>query len=242
MIPTTPIASEQMYQQALHALSHRKGNSKMLHRMMNRLEAYRQKKSIGWSRPWNKDNLITFQSFMLQQGMDGMFLQHAAQVLDDCNLPKEARDFQHDLLNDSAWMGFLFFSELREDDDLYESATLSLGRRNKENPRQRDRLDIIIDVPLHPEKLQQSARLRVFVDPIQSHHTAPLWQCEKACEGDVCQSLLTLLSNMSWQWQQQPERHWNHWTSTYIDYFGARQYQPQRSVFYVLDGQPLQGL
>jgi len=236
MTPTTRIDSEQMYQQALHALNDRKGDSRVLHRMMNRLEAYRQKKTLGWSRPWNKDKLITFQSFMLRKGADDVFLQHATQLLDDCNMPTAASDFEYDLLNDPAWMGFLFFSELREGDDLYETATLSLGRRCQENPRQRDRLDIIIDVPLHPEKLTCGVRFRVFVDPIQHNHVAPLWQCQKTCEQGACQALLSLLSDVSWQWQQQDERHWNHWTSTYIDYFGERQYKPHRSAFYVQGG------
>ncbi len=56
------LSTEQDYKKVQSELNARKKPSKTLRYMMQALESYRQAKKMGWSRPWNKYNLVNFQT------------------------------------------------------------------------------------------------------------------------------------------------------------------------------------
>ncbi len=231
------IRSEQEYAAALRTVEQQRGEPGVLHAMMNRLESYRQQRKWGWSRPWNKYGVRTFQSFRLRKE-DGEWLDRARELLREMQPTANVMTFVDDLLRDPNWMGFLFYSELLENGALYESVTLGFGRKAKGSPRQRDRLDIVWDIPLRPGKDHHDARLRVFVDPLREEDPEPLWRFQGPLRSRLGESMLLDLARLSWQWQDCQERCWNHWTSRYIDYFGERRYRPDRCYFYLEGARP----
>jgi hypothetical protein len=139
----------------------------VLRHMMQALEDYRQTKKYGWSRAWNKYDVVNFQSFKLTQS-DTELRQLAADLLaNEClGLPIIAQGFVEGLLGGKQLpMGFVFVHEFNDNGQLYEGATLSFGRVNATNRRYRDRLDIILESPVVDGSSQGLARLRVYVDP-----------------------------------------------------------------------------
>jgi len=235
------IDDESSYQQTLSILSKQNRRSRILCMLMNMLESYRQKRKMGWSRPWNKYGLTTFQSFRLDAKQDRALAEQALVCLKSFHdAPQQAFDFTHQLLTSPKHlMGFLFFSEYVEDGQQYETATLSFGRKVSVNARFRDRFDIIFDAPLHNNEPQALSRVRLYVDPYEQDEKEPLWSIVLN-EKDIPEELSKLFASvcaLSWQWQSKEEKHWNHWTSRYIDYFGERSVLPAYSHFYVEGGQ-----
>jgi len=78
-------------------------------------------------------------------------------------------------------------------------------------------------------------RLRVFADPYRGQKDKePLWSA--AVEGTLSPAaalLFETLSNASWAWAEDETRLWDHWTSSYIDYFGPRDWPLRQSHFWV---------
>jgi hypothetical protein len=228
------IQDEQGYQQALSTLSQAAQPPAILRLLMRAFEAYRAARKMGWSRPWNKYDLINFQSFRLQPQHDGPLIDLAHRLLrqEAGPLPAEVEGYVADLLADEGLMGFVFCHEYREDGRIWEGATLSLGR--KVQRRYRDRLDIILESEIRDGKSRGLGRLRVYVDPYTPGRTAPLWQTQKEQElGELSRALFAELSDASWTWMDQADRIWDHWTSRYIDYFGERQQPLRHSYFYL---------
>lgn len=89
---------------------------------------------------------------------------------------------------------------------------------------------------MHPFEDQEPIRMRLYIDPIRAESSAPLWQSQQNLESELAQHLFLTLCNVSWSWQQKPEKHWGHWTTKYINYFGPRQHAPESSFFYVSQG------
>lgn len=206
---------------------------RVLRLLMNALESYRQSRKLGWSRPWNKVNLMNFQSFRLDREQDRSLFELAADVLihDGADMPQSAKSFADDLLNSPQLMAFVFVHEYEDNGRLYEGATLSLGRVN--NKKYRDRIDLIVEAPVVEGITQGLSRLRVFVDPY-SGDKAPLWTLVQTDElSAATRRLFQRLSEISNQWASRPEKHWHHWTSDYIDYFGARRHPVKRSCFHI---------
>lgn len=205
----------------------------MLRLLMNSLESYRQARKIGWSRPWNKNNLMNFQSFRLHIENDLSLLTLAEKILhSECTkIPDSVLEFIDSLLQEhKQLMGFIFIHEHVDDGKLFEGATLSLGRKNKK--RYRDRLDIIVESPIIDSRSFGLQRLRIYVDPY-TDIKEPLWsQCIDPVKGPHSNTLFSQLSEISTAWQHLPEKHWKHWTSDYIDYFGPRRYAVENSYFY----------
>jgi len=234
-----PITDESMYQQTLQSLNKQDRPPRILCFLMNILESYRQARKMGWSRAWNKYGLVTFQSFKLHATDDISLLQNTEQALQHFpDIPKDALIFMQNILHDhKCFMGFLFISEYTEKSQHYESATLSLGTKVKDNPRARERFDIIFDCPIHNGKVQALSRIRLYVDPYRDGKKKPLYQ---STIETPFHSLLTILfeqlCDCSWQWHDQPNKLWNHWTSNYIDYFGNRQINTPTSHFYLANG------
>ena len=228
------IEDEQDYQQALSTLSKAAQPPAILRLLMRTFEGYRAARKMGWSRPWNKYDLINFQSFRLQPERDQSLIDLARRLLmQECGpLPEQVVAYIDELLADAELMGFIFCHEFSEDGRAWEGATLSLGR--KVQRRYRDRLDIILESEVRDGQSQGLGRLRVYVDPYAADRKAPLWQTQKEQGlGELSQSLFMQLSEISWTWAEKPERQWDHWTSRYIDYFGERRQTLRSSYFYL---------
>lgn len=229
------IENETQYRDVAQTLSHKKRPPALLRKLMNSFEAYRQGRKYGWSRPWNKYDLMNFQSFKLDMSRDTELLQTGADILNELEtqMPTEAIAFYQDLLGDQEnLMGFVFCHEFTEGSEQFEGATLSLGRKNAK--RYRDRVDIIIESLVVDGVSQGLSRVRVYIDPYRQEDKAPLWQSVLSeCDLKNANQLFKTLSSLSWEWAEMPERHWDHWTSVYIDYFGERQWPMSASYFWV---------
>jgi hypothetical protein len=233
MKTTYDIDSESDHDQVMKLINDRKKPNTILRLLMNTFEGYRQSRKLGWSRPWNKVNLINFQSFRVLKTRDRDLLNLANQIIKlNChNIPAPALDFADNLINHcDSLMAFIFVHEFTEDGQLYEGATLSLGCKN--NKRYRDRLDIIVESAVVDGVSQGFKRLRVFVDPYTGDK-APLWSRTLFPDTDSPSAeLFERLSEISVDWQFQKDKRWDHWTSDYIDYFGPREKFIKNSFFH----------
>lgn len=229
------IQTENDYREVSQVISRKKRPAKILRALMNSLESYRQSKRYGWSRPWNKYDLINFQSFKLNTEKDAQLISSGQQLLASIypQMPEEARSFTEDLLNDSDHlMGFIFCHEYSQNGEHFEGATLSFGRVYEK--RYRDRIDIIMEAKVVDGVSQGYTRTRVYIDPYREGAKEPLWQANLgATELATGESLFALLSSVSWDWAEVPAHHWDHWTSAYIDYFGDRQWPMTKSHFWI---------
>lgn len=233
------IPDETTYQKTLSSLNKQDQPPRILCFLMGILESYRQARKMGWSRAWNKYGLTTFQSFKLHATDDISLIQNTEQTLQSLpDIPNDVLAFMRNILDESErLMGFVFISEYTEGADVYESATISFGCKVKGNPRGRERFDIIFDCPIVDTQAQPLSRVRLYVDPYRDGEKEPLYQC--TIKSPVSKELIALfeqLCDCSWQWHDQPEKLWDHWTSNYIDYFGARQINIQSSHFYLNSG------
>jgi hypothetical protein len=229
------LTNELEYRQVQAELNARKKPSKTLRFMMQALENYRQSKKMGWSRPWNKYQVINFQSFKLNAA-DLEIRQLALKTLaaEVPNMPDEAAAFVRELMDGSqAPMGFVFFQEFTDQDRLFEGVVASFGRINSENRRFRDRLDVILESEVIDGCSQGLTRMRIYVDPYQGNKP-PLWQqtIDAPSHADSTH-LFAYLANVSWLWATDKSRIWQHWVNDYIDYFGDRQWNLQKSYFYM---------
>ena len=215
------------YRAAIQALNKKNRPPAVLRMIMSAFESYRQSRKLGWSRPWNKYGINTFRSYKLDFPRDAGLVAMARNVLEEAamDMPPDARAFIDDLLGDpsaarSQLMGFIFFNEIEDGDDLYEGVTLSFGRKN--NKRYRDRLDIVLEAPLRHGHAQPFERVRIYVDPFRGVKP-PLWKTEHSSAGLVAATaLFAHLCAIYTSWESVDGRIWDHWTSAYIDYFGPR--------------------
>lgn len=220
------------YDRVKKAISKKDQPNKMMCFLMNALESYRQSRKLGWSRPWNKYDLTVFQSFRLKFSEDTELLNLASQLLqNDIAMPSSAGAFITELLEDKKHlMGFVFVHEYMDNGQLFEGVTFSLGRVN--DKKYRDRIDLILESPVASDKSQGFSRMRVYIDPYTGAKE-PLWHCTVSDKlSSHAYQLFHLLSDASWDWAQNEERLWQHWTSNYIDYFGSRQNELALSYFH----------
>lgn len=230
--PAPDIQSDSEYRETSIALHQQRHPPRVLRRLMNAFESYRQARKYGWSRPWNKVDLLNFLSFRLHMREDVWLLDTARRVLAEnaSRMPDEARAFVDELLADSDLMGFFFVHDFTEGERQHEGATLSLGRVNQK--RYRDRIDIIVESELVEGRSQGLSRCRIFIDPFRDQERQLLWRADFTPAADsACQPLFAALSHLSHAWQYDTDRLWDHWTSAYIDYFGDRALHPQASFF-----------
>jgi len=232
------IHNSETYLSAMQTLNKRSRPPSVLRLIMNGFEAYRQARKIGWSRPWNKVDVMTFQSYRIDAGSDVLLIDLARKMLGQSDLPADARAFCDDLLSEAPeqrrdLMGFIFFHEISDAGAVYEGATLSFGRINKK--RHRDRLDFILEAPIQDGVPGRVSRYRLFVDPFMGVKP-PLWSEERQVEevSAPAQAFETL-SKIYRDWAGIPGRDWSHWTSEYIDYFGPRRHITRNSHFPVLE-------
>jgi len=242
-MPKSQITDETSYQKTLNSLNKQNHPPRILCFLMNLLESYRQARKMGWSRAWNKYGLTTFQSFKLHATDDISLIQNTEKTLQSLpDIPNDALAFMQNILDEpKRLMGFIFISEYAEGASVYESATISFGCKVKDNPRGRERFDIIFDCPIVDTQVQPLSRVRLYVDPYRDGEKKPLYQCN--IKSPTSEELITLfeqLCDCSWQWHDNAEKIWDHWTSNYIDYFGTRQINIQSSHFYLNSGKRIQ--
>jgi hypothetical protein len=225
------------YSEVRKILSKKEKPHKVMCLLMNALESYRQARKLGWSRPWNKYDLTVFQSFKINFERDQSIISLASDLLkNDLSMPTSARYFVNELLADQEHlMGFIFVHDYQQAGQTYEGVTLSLGRIH--DKKFRDRVDIILESPLQDGHSAGLSRIRLYVDPYTGIKE-PLWS--SVVEKNIPDAAVRLfhdLSDVSWQWSEDAQKHWNHWTSTYISYFGERKLSPDQAYFYV-SGKP----
>jgi len=144
--------------------------------------SYRQSRKIGGSRPWNKYGVKTFQSYRLDLNQDTDLIEFAKD-LSSGEMPAEARAYVEDLLDDAPesrqhLMGFLFFHEIIDGEQIHEGVTLSFGRKHQK--RYCDRLDFVFEAPVLNGQAGSFSKLRIYVDIFQGVKP-PLWETE--CDG-----------------------------------------------------------
>jgi len=229
---TGGIKSELEYQKAAQTLSKQNQPPSVLRFLMRALETYRSNRKMGWSRPWNKYDLLNFQSLKLKLPDDNYLIEQAKAVLSaECqDMPVEQAEFARELLADPNLMCFVFAHEFTDDVRQFEGATLSFGRAN--NKRYRDRLDIIVESEVMNGISKGFTRARIFVDPYVQNESHLWSHINETLAKQVTLDLFYTLSNLSWSAADDVSRQWNHWTSAYIDYFGPRQWPMKHSYFF----------
>jgi len=228
--------NEEDYLNLKAAINAGKKPANILRIMLQAMENYRQSKKYGWSRPWNKYDTVTFQSFVLNHSDAG--LRKIALELIQCEfltIPQAAQEFVDDLLSSgNQLMGYVFMFEYNDKGQLYEGAVLSYGRICGTNRRFRDRLDIIVESPVVKGISKGLARIRVYADPYRDHERSPLWQSVNEQPQSLASfRLFNQLAESSWQWAGDKSRLWDHWIVDYIDYFGPRSGLVKQSFFHV---------
>lgn len=216
------------YREAMITLNKRSQPPAVLRRIMSAFEAYRAARKIGWSRPWNKYGIRTFQSYRLDCRNDGDMVARAQAVLaaPAFAFDAEAQAFIDELLSDEpaareGLMGFLFFHEAEAERGLREGVMLSFGRVNARR-RHRDRLDIVFEADVVGDTVSPPQRVTVYVDPYKGKGP-PLYEATVPIR-DVApaREVFDELKACYLDWGRDDPRLWDHWTSQYIDYFAPR--------------------
>jgi hypothetical protein len=192
---------------------------------MNAVESYRQARKIGWSRRQNKYGVRTHHSYKLQVEDARRLGVEVLPILRSEGVPldTEHQAFIEGLLECDGLMGFLFVQDIESDGRRFESVTLSLGRKNAERLRHRDRLDLILECEIVDGASTGLSRLRAFVDPFEpGRKEAWLEHVVEGASGQSATALLAALSGLHHLWRHDASKAWNHWTQNYIDYFAPR--------------------
>lgn len=208
----------------------------LLRYMMNALENKRQKKLLGWSRPWNKKGMTVFRSHGHEAGQDAVFMEYLQSVFwRSCpDLPSPFRGFAESLWADPARMAFTFFHNDEDAGNEYEGLTLSLGRKVPGDKTKRDRIDFILEDLRTSEGVdQQPDRVRIIVNPFSEWAEGRLWAREWTGREQASdfKDLYSEALGMYRQHRDDPDRQWNHWAFRYIEYFGPRSFIPRGSAF-----------
>jgi hypothetical protein len=210
----------------------------LLVKMMNTLEAKRQKKGLGWSRAWNKYGLNVFRTHISQRENDTAYLAPVLDFVQSFLGPSDIAQasFVKELLADPNLMAFTFYHNSERDGCQYEGCTLSLGRKRPEDKTKRDRLDIILEDERIGGRVDGVVdSLRIFVCPwfMYQHKEFHLVDVCDFSDDDhlACQDMYDHCTKHYHVWKGMEERQWSHWSVKYIDYFGPRSFIPQGSAF-----------
>lgn len=230
------INSEKEYRGLIRTIEEGKKPSKLLVYLMTKLEGYRQKRKMGWSRPQNKYGLNVFKSFYLLSDKDEKIFDGVRNLLNKEVIEHSLNsDFIGEVLSDENLMGFVFCHDFKSEGKVFEGFTLSLGRKSKVSKRFRDRIDLIFESEVKGEISTGFNRIRVYVDPfiepiasnsceyfeLTGNKVAPYEDFFAACINDI----------NSWNEGCDEARPWEHWTARYIDYFGPRVSIIKQSIF-----------
>jgi hypothetical protein len=228
------IRNELDYRHVQATLSRRKAKPRLLRALMSLFERYRQARKIGWSRPWNKHGVRTFAAFRVLAAEDQHLLGLASRVVHDVvpRLSPRSCALHRDVFSGAVLpMGFVFLSEIEEGGRRFESVTLSLGRVAPGHPRHRDRIDIVLDSEIVEDASEGITRVRVYLDPFDVDRTPAEMFVADGSFPPTAAALFLALITATERWQIESTRAWEHWTSAYIDYFGARRWGLRRACF-----------
>jgi hypothetical protein len=212
----------------------------LLRYMMNALENKRQKKLLGWSRPWNKIGMTVFRAHRHHPEMDLDYMDQVQKAFwSACSeMPASYRDFAKSVWNDPLRMAFTFYHNNVEGGKEYEGLTLSIGRKVPGDRTKRDRIDIILeDLRVDGSVDNILDRVRIIVNPFDKWSLGEKWQLEIVSEqfqgqiGASLNSIYDLALEFYRRYRDEPERQWNHWAFRYIEYFGPRKFIPINSAF-----------
>lgn len=208
----------------------------ILRLMMTALEAKRQARKLGWSRPWNKTDLNVFLAHKLRPAQDRALLDVWRAGLEAAcpGLPEPYRAFAAALWDDPALMAFVFYHNRSQAGEEYEGLTLSLGRKVPGDPTKRDRIDILLeDRRVDGAVDRRPDRARLIVNPFEAWARGEMWSCEPdpALRGAALEPLYQRALEAYRAFSAEPGREWSHWAFRYIDYFGPRAFIPRNSAF-----------
>ncbi len=220
----------------VHELNLQKKPNWLLVKFMNALEGKRQKKKLGWSRPWNKYDLNVFRTHTSNLDIDkeftGKIFNSLLNTIDE--LPENYRAFIESLKDDPNLMAFTFYHNRDVKNSQYEGLTLSFGRRLLDDRTKRERLDIVLE----DKRLDGSVdgtidHIRVYVNPWNefSRDEYYLYQRKDSEISPVFQELYKDSISLYDQWKNDESRQWQHWSVKFIDYFGPRSFIPVNSSF-----------
>ncbi|KAB8029048.1 hypothetical protein [Fluviispira multicolorata] len=231
------INTESNYKSTYQALTIKKLPNYILLSLMQIFEDYRSKRKIGWSRPWNKYNLCTFQSYRWDIRIDNdIFSLLRIILLQNIHFFDENSEFFiRDILNDPRAQGFLFFHDHKENIKDYEGMTLSFGRFSTLNKRFRDRIDIILESQIiNRTSTQKLDSIKIYVDPHNGDTKLP--QVLKLDKSFLkthihLKNLFEILIKKYHIWEH-TEREWYHWSQKFVPYFGERNSIPINTLFF----------
>lgn len=229
------IETEKQYQEAMKTLGRGNRPNWILRLVMNALESYRQARKLGWSRPHNKVGVTTFASYepdLEEARVIANDVVKAARVEFIGEIDDQQISFLDELKSDPGLMAFIFVHDRVEQGQIYEGATFSFGRRTEHLPRFRDRMDFIVESLVGNNGSRGLTSVRAIVDPFKqpiSKHPATTFRhiCDDKTDPNwwfakESIALFNRASDLHTEWSKNPEKHWDHWTSEYIDYFGPR--------------------
>ena len=213
----------------------------LLFRMMNILEGKRQKKGYGWSRPWNKVGLNVFRTHVNRRD-DEAYYAPVLKLLEAMGdrIPGEGRAFFKDLFDDPTRLGFTFYHNREDEENVqYEGLTISLGRKVEGDQKFRDRFDIILEDRRDRGAVDGALdRVRVYSTPWSqwSDKQTFLLNVERGSglEGpllEASQDAYDAASRFYDEWKSVEARQWSHWSTQFISYFGSRSFIPMASRF-----------
>ncbi|BBH52015.1 hypothetical protein [Fluviispira sanaruensis] len=237
MLDSVPeINSETNYKNTYEVLTSKNIPIYLLSSLMQKFEDYRAKRKMGWSRPWNKINVCTFESYRWYTKIDYDLLTLFRTVLlqNTHYFDDNSEFFIRDILHDTRAQGFLFYHDRIEVDKAYEGVTLSFGRLSSLNNRYRDRIDIIFESQLiNSTSTRNLDLIKIYIDPYSGDTNLPqvikLDKSFKKTYG-LLKNLYALLTYKYYSWQFS-EREWYHWSQKFVPYFGERKFVPYNSLF-----------
>ena len=228
------IKTAEDYKSTLQILTNQKKPSQVLVQLMTLLEKYRQKRKLGWSRPWNKYGLLVFKSFVLDFTKDSNFINEMRKFLDSLSLSENNILAFKQLSENRNSKGFLFCHDFTDSDfKTYEGVTFSIGKIAPESPRHRDRFDIILEREIIDGVSTGNIRARIYNDPyLNSTEIPKMIELRQSSEfqKNATNALESCVLKYC-QWKNEPHRHWSHWTQNYIYYFGKRSLKVNKSIF-----------
>ncbi|MEM9158311.1 MAG: hypothetical protein AAGB46_04620 [Verrucomicrobiota bacterium] len=220
-------------------LNQQKKPNWILRKLMDALEAKRQSKGMGWSRPWNKFGLNVFSTHKFNTISDSNYAIPIMEFIEKnlSDAPQETRDFAEDLLSDTACLGFVFYHNSDKEDGQHEGLTLSFGRKVPEDKTKRDRIDLILeDLRLDGKVDRLVDRIRIYVCPWEDYQNEKrhyLKTIDDIAPNDqeAAQHLYQHCTDYYHNWKDEESRQWDHWSSRYISYFGPRSFIPVGTSF-----------
>lgn len=226
------------YKSIIQDLTTQKKPSQVLVHLMTILESYRQKRKIGWSRPWNKYGLTVFKSFVLNTAEDNHIINSSLEFLKKLNISQDHINSFESLSLAPNLKGFVFCHDYVElNGKHYEGITFSLGKNAAQSPGHRDRFDIILETEIINNTNSNNIRIRIYDDPYNHSTVIPdIVLLNYATEfSQIAKTLLELCLKNCAEWNSEPKRHWSHWTQNYIYYFGSRKMKIENSIFQNLE-------